>query len=189
MAVGGYSRRAVVWVFDGTSGSTGKWREVNLRCQYSIYVMMDATQECELGTVDSSSGVIHDIAWAPAMGRSYHLIATASRTESFKVRFRSIINVDLTGAVPSRFIRYYGTMMALFSIFRPILRVAQKLRRRFGELPGMLPARCWLHQQKMEHFLFGGETLREFGRTCRLFQVEVELAALKQPDNFMPAVN
>ena len=31
------------------------------------------------------TGVVHDIAWAPAMGRSYHLIATASREASFKV--------------------------------------------------------------------------------------------------------
>ena len=28
IAVGGYSRRAVVWTFDGNTGSTGKWREV-----------------------------------------------------------------------------------------------------------------------------------------------------------------
>jgi nucleoporin SEH1 len=31
IAVGGYSRRAVVWVLDGSSGGgTGKWREVSL---------------------------------------------------------------------------------------------------------------------------------------------------------------
>lgn len=77
LAVGGFSRRAVVWIFDDTAGSTGKWRE-----------------ELELGSIveqvsstsaSASSGVIHDIAWAPAMGRSYHLIATASRELSFKV--------------------------------------------------------------------------------------------------------
>jgi hypothetical protein len=31
------------------------------------------------------TNVVHDIAWAPAMGRSYHLIATASRESTFKV--------------------------------------------------------------------------------------------------------
>lgn len=30
-------------------------------------------------------GVIHDIAWSPVMGRSYHLIATASRDKWFKI--------------------------------------------------------------------------------------------------------
>jgi hypothetical protein len=32
--------------------------------------------------------VVHDIAWAPVMGRSYHLIATASRENCFRVRQR-----------------------------------------------------------------------------------------------------
>lgn len=31
------------------------------------------------------NGVVHDIAWAPVMGRSYHLIATASRENCFRV--------------------------------------------------------------------------------------------------------
>ena len=33
------------------------------------------------------NGVVHDIAWAPVMGRSHHLIATASRETCFRVRF------------------------------------------------------------------------------------------------------
>lgn len=41
-------------------------------------------QECELG---EHNNPVHDIAWAPAMGRSYHLIATASREPTFKVFF------------------------------------------------------------------------------------------------------
>jgi hypothetical protein len=32
--------------------------------------------------------VVHDIAWAPVMGRSYHLIATASRENCFRVSLR-----------------------------------------------------------------------------------------------------
>jgi nucleoporin SEH1 len=39
-------------------------------------------QECVL---DSHTTPIHDVAWAPVMGRSYHLIATASREKYFKV--------------------------------------------------------------------------------------------------------
>lgn len=39
-------------------------------------------QECILGSHNSA---ITDIAWAPSMGRSYHMIATASRESSFKV--------------------------------------------------------------------------------------------------------
>ena len=68
IAVGGYSMRAVVLTQDnqtGVGGGSSKWRE-----------------ECVLG---EHTGVIHDIAWAPAMGRSYHLVASASRERSFKV--------------------------------------------------------------------------------------------------------
>jgi nucleoporin SEH1 len=36
--------------------------------------------------LDSHTTPIHDVAWAPVMGRSYHLIATASREKYFKVR-------------------------------------------------------------------------------------------------------
>lgn len=66
LAVGGYSSRAVVLTQDSNdAGGPTKWRE-----------------ECVLG---EHTGIIHDIAWAPAMGRSYHLIATAYREPSFKV--------------------------------------------------------------------------------------------------------
>ena len=60
IAVGGYSTRAVVLTLENN-----KWKE-----------------ECVLG---EHYGVIHDIAWAPAMGKSYHQIATATREPSFKV--------------------------------------------------------------------------------------------------------
>ena len=56
IAVGGFSRFAAVWTCDQ---KTGKWKE-----------------ECVLG---EHAGVVHDIAWAPVMGRSFHQIATASR--------------------------------------------------------------------------------------------------------------
>lgn len=39
-------------------------------------------QECILGTHNDT---VHDIAWAPCMGRSFHLIATASREPTFQV--------------------------------------------------------------------------------------------------------
>lgn len=61
LAVGGYSGRAVI-----ISLEDSKWVE-----------------ECSLG--DLSGGVIHDIAWAPTMGRNYHQIATTSREAGFKV--------------------------------------------------------------------------------------------------------
>lgn len=60
IAIGGYSRRAVVW-----TQQNSKWIE-----------------ECVLGT---HADAIHDIAWAPSMGRSYHLIATTSREHTFQV--------------------------------------------------------------------------------------------------------
>jgi len=60
IAVGGYSSRAVV-----LSLEESKW-----------------TEECVLG---EHSGVVHDIAWAPTMGRNYHQIATASREPAFRI--------------------------------------------------------------------------------------------------------
>lgn len=69
IAVGGYSKRVSIWTFDSSDGSSGKWR-----------------QECDLlGDRADQQGVIQDVAWAPAMGRSYHLIALASRENHFKV--------------------------------------------------------------------------------------------------------
>jgi len=62
IAVGGFSRFAAVWTCDQ---KTGKWKE-----------------ECILG---DHVGVVHDIAWAPVMGRSFHQIATASRDNIVKV--------------------------------------------------------------------------------------------------------
>ena len=58
IAVGGHSKKAVILV---RSKATGKWFE---------------------GWSHTCQGVVHDIAWAPVMGRSYHQIATASREGS-----------------------------------------------------------------------------------------------------------
>lgn len=60
LVVGGYSKKAVVYSLDRNT----------LR------------EECILG---DHNNAVHDVAWAPAMGRSYHLIATASRESSFKI--------------------------------------------------------------------------------------------------------
>lgn len=43
----------------------------------------------DISCVGEHNGVVHDIAWAPVMGRSYHLIATASRENCFRVRLDS----------------------------------------------------------------------------------------------------
>lgn len=59
LVVGGYSKCAVIWAEKG-----GKWvEEVRLDNDRTIF----------------------DVAWAPGMGRSYHLIATVDRTRKFKV--------------------------------------------------------------------------------------------------------
>ena len=42
------------------------------------------------------NGVVHDIAWAPVMGRSHHLIATASRETCFRVRFDKNQRIDFS---------------------------------------------------------------------------------------------
>mmetsp|Transcript_8172 Transcript_8172/g.13578 ORF Transcript_8172/g.13578 Transcript_8172/m.13578 type:complete len:273 (-) Transcript_8172:1027-1845(-) len=60
IAVGGYSKTARVYSFDRNT----------------------LKEECSLG---DHVNPVHDIAWAPSMGRSYHLIATASRESTFKV--------------------------------------------------------------------------------------------------------
>ncbi len=39
---------------------------------------------------------VHDIAWAPSVGRSYHLIATASREPNFQVLLSGIYCDDLS---------------------------------------------------------------------------------------------
>jgi hypothetical protein len=47
-----------------------------------------------LGTHNNA---ISDVAWAPDMGRSFHVIATASREPSFKVReFSSLLSFLIT---------------------------------------------------------------------------------------------
>ena len=62
VAVGGYSKVVSIWVQDS---KTNKWREEIV--------------------FDKLTGVPHDVAWAPAMGRSYHQIATASRESIVRV--------------------------------------------------------------------------------------------------------
>lgn len=62
LVVGGYSSKAAVW----TSDNGSKWRE-------------------ELILEKQSGMVIRDVAWAPTMGRSYHLIATCNRSNVIKV--------------------------------------------------------------------------------------------------------
>jgi WD40 repeat protein len=57
---------------------------------YEFFIFCFISQECELGNEGDIpppmvQGVVHDIAWAPAMGRSYHLIATATREPNFKI--------------------------------------------------------------------------------------------------------
>ena len=56
LVLGGYAKRVSIWTCD----SANKWK-----------------QECVL---EESEFVIHDVAWAPSMGRTYHLIASANRT-------------------------------------------------------------------------------------------------------------
>jgi WD40 repeat protein len=51
-----------------------------------VYLVRDGTLdlEVEFGQ-DINGGVVSDIAWAPVMGRSYHLIAVAARHSSCKI--------------------------------------------------------------------------------------------------------
>jgi hypothetical protein len=88
MAVGTYSKIASVWTCDVGS----KWREeCILGKTNSIRVLSHVVASYLFRYLHSSgehNGVVHDIAWAPVMGRSYHLIATASRENCFRVRQR-----------------------------------------------------------------------------------------------------
>jgi len=61
LVVGGYSKNAQIWVCD----AGGRW-----------------VKELSLGEHD---GPVHDVAWAPGMGRSYHLIASCDRTNKFRI--------------------------------------------------------------------------------------------------------
>jgi len=45
--------------------------------------------------LDGHDGALHDVAWSPAMGRSYHLIATASREKYFRVRYATFVTLSL----------------------------------------------------------------------------------------------
>jgi len=61
LVIGGYSRKAAIWTCD----PNGSWQ-----------------MECSLGEHTSA---VSDVAWAPNMGRSYHLIATADTSNTFKI--------------------------------------------------------------------------------------------------------
>jgi nucleoporin SEH1 len=61
LVVGGYSRKAAIWTCD----NSGAWR-----------------MEVALG---EHSAAVSDVAWAPNMGRSYHLIASADTSSTFKI--------------------------------------------------------------------------------------------------------
>jgi nucleoporin SEH1 len=51
-----------------------------------IYQYNDKLRKWEVSVVLSGhEGPIHDIAWAPSMGRSYHLLATASKDYTLRV--------------------------------------------------------------------------------------------------------
>jgi nucleoporin SEH1 len=84
IAVGGYSRKAVVWTFDASQEGPSKWRE---ECELDSDPKgsVDAIGGAGHAGVGGSGRVINDIAWAPSMGRSYHLIATASRENCFRI--------------------------------------------------------------------------------------------------------
>lgn len=97
LVCGGYSKRAAVWVKDAGQ----PWRKVMLtttvcKLSASIHNYMHETQECELGTASDegavSTGVVVDVAWAPQMGRSYHMIAVASKPSIFTVSLILSIN-------------------------------------------------------------------------------------------------
>ena len=60
IVVGGESKQTAIWTCDN-----GVWKE-----------------ECKLGEQD---GTIRDVSWAPCMGRSFHLIATADATKCFRI--------------------------------------------------------------------------------------------------------
>ena len=60
IVVGGYSKAAAVWTFEDS-----RWQKELI--------------------LDQHTEAVHDVAWAPSMGRSYHLIATAGRGLYFKV--------------------------------------------------------------------------------------------------------
>jgi nucleoporin SEH1 len=97
IAVGGYSGRAVV-----VSLEDGKWVEECVLGESSgagpgagpgagagagagTGTGAGAGAGAGMGAGAGTGGVIHDIAWAPTMGRNYHQIATASRETCFKV--------------------------------------------------------------------------------------------------------
>jgi nucleoporin SEH1 len=77
IVVGGYSGKAAIWTYD----TSGGWRK-----------------ELTLGEQNKEQNrVISDVAWAPCMGRSYHLIATADMTD--KIQIYEIVRPSDGGAL------------------------------------------------------------------------------------------
>jgi nucleoporin SEH1 len=100
LAVGGYSKHAVVWSCDR---KTGRWVE-----------------EVDLG---DHGGVVHDIAWAPVMGRSYHQIATACRDKTVRV-FMLLRRPDQDGSLEKIESTEEQPNPAILTCTSPVWRVA-----------------------------------------------------------------
>lgn len=80
--------------------------------------------------LDGHTGTVHDVAWAPNLGRTYHLVATACKdgvVRIFKIRF------DLTTCVSSRR-RWGGVFHFLFNISSILFPLALASWR-FAHLP------------------------------------------------------
>lgn len=82
LAVGGFSKRVVIYsVAESTLNEVQSIFLQFFMCNLSPSFFICA-QEC----VITHNNPISDIAWAPAMGRSYHIIAVASRETKIKVK-------------------------------------------------------------------------------------------------------
>jgi nucleoporin SEH1 len=87
LVVGGYSRTAAVWTYEDS-----RWRKVSKQDYMSSFpIIVTPPLSPYLAAIrqefvlDAHGEAVHDVAWAPSMGRSYHLIATAGRGNYFKV--------------------------------------------------------------------------------------------------------
>jgi nucleoporin SEH1 len=70
-------------------------------------------------TLVGHKGPVHDIAWAPNLGRSYHLIATASKDHTVRIwqidiKEKSLENVK-ESAKPTPTSSYHATEVACFN--------------------------------------------------------------------------
>ena len=74
-------------VFPGTHHERSDAHRQSSVSVSALTVCLSLLQECVLG---EHSQPVHDIAWAACLGRSFHLIATASREASFKASPRPL---------------------------------------------------------------------------------------------------